>query len=331
MQKELSKGSHNSKDFVKARSFLAGNVDVLLESLSVKRESKKNNSEDLFDLMGASNEVKDSINWNTEYEVLPEFDLLLSEKESLGIYVSGNPLEKYLPILDLVKSLTYRDDLFLVLIEKAKKIFTRNNAMMFALQVTTPEDKYEGIIFPKNALDLSPVIEEKELFWVRGNIIQKRKKETATSDESQNSEEQSESEMPEYEELPKIAIDKLNKFEKGVLGLYQNDDIGLTTQRREMLEALDWYQLKADPGSLDTSNLEGKQTKNENSSMGQRIVRIPKSFGMAKLKHFKQRLKNQEIPGFLKIKIDLESGDGWKRVKGDFWVNPKDLEEFELE
>ncbi len=328
MGQQLSKNDIDSKNFVQARSFLAGNVETLLEGLAVKRESKKNDSEDLFDLMGASDEVHNKINWNTNYDILPEFDLLLSEKESLGIYVSGNPLQKYLPVLDLVKSLTYRDDLFLVLIEKAKKIFTRNNVMMFALQITTPEEKYEGIIFPKNALDLSPFIEEKELFWVRGNIVQNRKKKEASTDSIET--EQAEGEMPEYEELPKIAIEKLNKFENGILPLYENDDIGLTAQRRQMLEGLDWYELKSDPSSFKNQNQKNGEATFETSS-SQKVIKISKSFGMDKLKDFKKRLKNQEIPGFLKIKIELQNGEGWKRVKGDFWVNPKDLEEFGLD
>ena len=50
----------------------------------------------MFDLGGNENENLDSIKYNfIEVEELSEKELLSMEKEMLGIYLSGHPLEKY--------------------------------------------------------------------------------------------------------------------------------------------------------------------------------------------------------------------------------------------
>ena len=146
-----------SKDVVQVntiRSFLASNVDTLLETVSQLKSlaAADTSSDDLFGLNDVA-ERKKQIEWRTQFETKSLFEVLISEKNSLGLYVSGNPLSAYLSLSHAVAEMLGREDLRLVIIDKIRKIFTRSNVMMFALQITVAgaEMEYEGIIFPKRA------------------------------------------------------------------------------------------------------------------------------------------------------------------------------------
>ena len=140
--------SKNLPEYVQIRSFLAGNVDHILENLTARREQSKINADDLF-----SWDIKTSrlanIRWNTNYPLLRKYTILVLEKEALGLYVSGNPLEEYQLLVHWVRETTARDDIFLILIEKIKKVFTKSGTMMLALTITTLEGDLEAWCFLK--------------------------------------------------------------------------------------------------------------------------------------------------------------------------------------
>jgi DNA polymerase III alpha subunit len=344
----MNSGEKNMDVFVVTRSFLAGNIEVLLENLSVRREAKKIDSEDLFN-GGEGVEDSAGIPWNLNFGKIHKYDILLLEKESLGIYVSGNPLKEYEEILDSVRHIVLRDDIFLVLIEKAKKIFTRNNSMMFALQITLPDDeKFEGIIFPKIAPSLSPKLEEKQLYWVKGKITsgKKKKPESNLSEEVQGSDvgpetESHMEETKEYEELPKLIIENLVKFEEGVIPLFEGEDLQLTNTRQEYLATFNWQELKEKPGKIkdkaSTKNNKNKLTKQsiykeKDSSQSPPIVlKLKKSLGTTKLKEIKSHLTKNSGEGTVEVKLEIENGEGWKKVKGTYWVDGEYLRSLNLD
>ena len=185
-------------DYISVRSFLMSNVDNLLETITAIRKDKQNPSDDLFAMDAQSNQV--SVPWKTDYTKLSPFEILMQEKNSLGIYVSGNPLNIYKDFLGYLQFITGVRDLHLVLIEKVRKIFTRSNKMMLALELTTLNGSVEGIIFPKKAPKLSPLVEELELFFVIGKYSEKKKKDSA--DDGGKS----------YDDTPKLLVRELSLY-----------------------------------------------------------------------------------------------------------------------
>jgi len=298
--------------FVQIRSFLADNIPIILENIKVRKEANKINSEDLF---GDTSSTKtNTIKWNVNYNKKNLLDVLIAEKESLGLYVSGNPLERYQKILQWVRETAGQDDIHLILIDKVKKIFTKANKMMFALQISTPnpEEQLEGIIFPKNAINLSPKLEEKKMFWVKANILKNKKKKEEGSELDKNDG------MQEYIEMPKLAISNLIKFDKGAGELFANDEIKLPIRREDALKNIDWGYLEHNPKSLnqmltgDVKTLKTSETSN---------IKIPKDIGKEKLKRIKLLLKKDAEAGLEEVSIQIETTNGWKSVKGTFWVN----------
>lgn len=319
------------------RSFLAHNVDTMLEHTNAIRQRNKINSDDLF---GEVQNDAIAIPWKRLEAPLSDLHVLLLEKESLGIYVSGNPLGEYLQIQSWVRDNTFTDSIYLVIINKSKKIFTKSNNMMFALDLSTTGDPVEGIIFPKLAPHYSNVIEEKRLYWVRGKISQKKKKTpehvpipsltdtdmTHTADDSEPVPETiTQSDIKEYDELPKLIIDALSRFEDGPLPLF-DDATDLSTNRIAMIEAIDWQQLALDPTLFATNN----QSSQQPSAIAQNItpptqqppqrLELKKHLGATMLKRIHQHISTTPLSDSQKIELWVETNGELKKVQGTLWL-----------
>lgn len=309
------------EDFVKVRSFLAGNVEVMLENLMARRESSKIDSEDLFASSGDVSQV--TIQWQKQYTVLKRLDVLLAEKDSLGLYVSGDPLAEYQELLNWVRDTAGRDDIYLIILEKAKKIFTKAGTMMFALQVSMTEKEVEGIIFPKNAMRLSGLLEDKEIYWAKGNITERsrnRKKSGEGEDESEEG-------VQEFVELPKLAIEELVRFESGVLQLFEGEEIPLAKNRAEALSKVDWLKLKSTPKSDFLSDPNNQEEEKDKMSQPTTIsARLPNNLGREKLMEFKTFLRSETTPDSVQVKLEIQDSTGsWQKVKGTYWLNQNEL------
>jgi hypothetical protein len=259
-------------DYIRTRSFLAANVEILLENLSARKQAGKIDADDLFGDMGAEAATQ-AVPWQKNFDHISKLKILVAEKESLGLYVSGNPLTDYDQLQSWVREVTLKDDVHLIIINKSKKIFTKTNAMMFALQISTTEEELEAIIFPKIALDLSPKIEEKEIFWVKGRINRSKKskagkpkeslavveeevEDTVNIDEEIGGETSElvtdtgpeiQEEIREYDELPKLLVEWMVPFVDGVLPLFAGEEIKLAVSRQKKLENINWADLKLNP------------------------------------------------------------------------------------
>jgi hypothetical protein len=316
-------------DFIDTRSLLAANVENLLENISIRRNAGKNAAEDLF---GGGEAKSEQINWVTNFLPRSKIDILLQEKESLGLYVSGHPLDDYRSLLQWCRDTSARDDIYIILIDKIKKIFTKTNSMMFVLQISVPEVEVEGIIFPKNALNLSPLLEEKELYWVKGKIQQSKKSQASKAQKkevtelSEEGEEiiKEEGELKEYDELPKLIIDELVGFDEGILPLFAHEDIPMSNNRLNMLKIINWKHLKTDPISIlnqENGQLPAAITPSQQIELP--IIFLPKSIGPEKLKHIKHELKPQTFTGAIEVRVEVEGTDEVKKVKGSFWTTPE--------
>jgi DNA polymerase III alpha subunit len=304
------------KDFITIRSFLAHNVEGILDNLNIRRKNKLNDTDDLFEISEDSNLQKTEMNWKLQFTPKSKFEILADEKNSLGLYVSGNPLQEYSKILEWVENVSYVDNLHLVLIEKIRKIFTKSGGMMLALEITTPTEQLEGLVFPKSALKFSAILQEKEVFWVLGKITRKEKKEEEAGDES---------EIKEYDQLPKLIIDQAVIFKKGPLTIISEAQIPITEKRKEMLSSADWYRLKKSPNDFDTKIPQ----KTEQNKASEITLKIPRSVAPANLAKIKAYLHKQEQQGYHLINIMVETMQGWRKSKTPLWLDTKDLNEVE--
>ncbi len=305
-------------DFIAVRSFLFNNVENILENLNARKQDKKNDSDDLFG--GGGEEAIKEMNWVQTKSLKSKYEILLEEKTSLGLYVSGNPLDDYLPLLEWLRDVSYTDNLHLILVEKIRKIFTKAGGMMLAMQITVgkqPEiegEQIEGLIFPKNALKFSPVLEEKELFWARGKMSQKKKKEAQ--------EDLGEGEIKEYDELPKLLIDEVVPFLEGVKRVFEKE-VSFTTS--QLLDKLNWAELKTNPNAfkkiLDSKTEKKIHNTHEKAlpkivSPEPIVLKLKKSLGKSVL----MAIKKSEFSGGILVSIELETAEGFKKAKGNFWT-----------
>ncbi|MEM1312698.1 MAG: hypothetical protein AAGF07_04520 [Patescibacteria group bacterium] len=318
-------------DFIHTRSLLADNVENLLENISIRRNDGKNTTEDLF---GDSTNDSTSINWILKPTAKSKIEVLMQEKESLGLYVSGHPLDDYKELLEWCRNTSSRDDIFIILIDKVKKIFTKSNSMMFVLQISVPDLKVEGIIFPKNALRMSPLLEEKRLYWIKGRVQQNKKSKASKIKklEAEAAEEdvsKSESELKEYNELPKLVIDDLISFENGILPLFESEEIPIATHRVNTLQRIDWNTLLTNPSRLQQqTTAESPHSKSVNT-VNHVVIFLPNSIGNNTLKKIKSELKPEKFTGGVEIKVEVEDTKGnIKKVKGTYWTTPEIVREF---
>ncbi len=305
--------SQEVENFVKIRSFLAGNIENILENLVARRESSKISSEDLFDF-GSGEKRSSKINWQKNYPILRKYDVLLLEKESLGLYVSGDPLEEYQNLLHWVREVASRDDIFLILIEKVKKIFTKDGSMMLVLEVSMSTQEVEGIIFPRNALKLSSKIEEKKLYWVKGNILDKSK------NKAKPREDEVEESVQEFVELPKLVIEELTLFEEGIMPLFANEEIKMSNNRVQILNSQNWEYLKRNPNAFQTS-INDNQNPQPIAKQKLKILKIPNTVSKEALLILKNQLNPTPKSNSIKVKLEIQNSLGqWKKVKGEYWL-----------
>ncbi|MBC7406686.1 MAG: hypothetical protein H7230_04425 [Candidatus Parcubacteria bacterium] len=242
----------SQQSYVTHRSILLSNIENMLENIVARRQHNSNASQDLFGDTDDSNLL--NIQLKPDTLKLSQLEIAQKEKESLGVYMHGNPLSEYEELIKLLNAIIKGRSLYLVIVQKIRKVFTRANTLMYALELTTIEGDLEGVIYAKNASSYSSILEEKLLYWVTGNINDPAKKQAdklakEAKEASQNPEidsgidpdnltsEQLETPI-EYVESPKLVIDHLGLYSSGI-DQFLN---GITTRTPEK-PILEWAKL----------------------------------------------------------------------------------------
>jgi hypothetical protein len=314
-------------NFIDTRSFLMANVENILSNISSRRESKKIDTDDLFGDISPVQNTQNS--WITEYKTLSKLDILMMEKEILGLYVSGNPLQDYIQMQDWVREVSGYDDIYIVVVEKIKKIFTKAGAMMLGMNITIiPEEgkeaQIEGVVYSKKTPALSPVLEDKKLYWVKGKLSEpKEKPKTNESISSDDVEGEPVFEAKEYVESTKLIFDEACVFGFGVLGIFANGENPLSNPRREILESVNWSIVAQDPELL------GQQsgTKAQNIPPHYEVVQITirDSLSIDKVKEIKSKLilleDGIQSETHYKVKLKIIHNDKEKIMDKNFWIS----------
>ncbi|HZK10570.1 MAG TPA: DNA polymerase III subunit alpha [Clostridia bacterium] len=115
---------------------------------------------------------------------LDEDQLLLYEKEVLGMYLSGHPLSKYAPLrpsnfdLSTLAELSEEEGegkrVELLLMKKSiRRKMTRTSKTMAFVEMEDEMDSIEVIFFPRTFKDYEAVLEKEQYFLIRGKLQMK--------------------------------------------------------------------------------------------------------------------------------------------------------------
>ena len=314
----------DQSNIVETRSFLIANVERILENISSRREAKKIDTDDLFGDIGQQNETK--VNWKTEYKKLSKLDILMMEKEILGLYVSGNPLQEYSELQQWVQEVTGFDDIYLVVIEKIKKIFTKAGAMMLGMNITIlpeqdKEAQIEGVVYSKRTPVLSPILEEKKIYWVKGKLSEPKEKAKPAETSEPAEIDDTIVEQREYVEATKLIFDEACLIDQGILPIFQSSDYSLSQPRREILEQVNWAKVALDPSLIFQQDQHEELKINKNYEV--KLITITDSISIEKVKEIKHNLNqetNLSADHYYKVLLKIIHNGATKDIPKDYWM-----------
>lgn len=170
-----SLGGHRSQ-------YLAIMDDVLAEGQCVQRE-RENGQVSMFSLFDDS--VQEDLLTDTLYDIEPFSDKekLSLEKEMLGLYITGHPLEPYRDMLDEMPNLIKCAELNETgdnkavkiggIIVAVRKFYTKKNKEMAFVKLEDLTGSVELVIFPDLYEKQSALLQEDNLLMVEGRTDQK--------------------------------------------------------------------------------------------------------------------------------------------------------------
>ena len=178
--------------FEQTRSTLIASYETIIDTISNSNKKSFDGQVSMFDLTETEDEKINEIKYN--YTVFPEYsekEMLFMEKEMLGIYISGHPLEKIKNQLEMQTTInTYqikkiKEDIeetgmakyednqmvkYAGIITSVKKKYTKTNKLM---AFVTVEDMYgttEVIIFENCYQNCSNILVEDNIILVEGRL-----------------------------------------------------------------------------------------------------------------------------------------------------------------
>jgi DNA polymerase III alpha subunit len=315
----------DQSNIVETRSFLIANVDRILENISSRREAKKIDTDDLFGDFSQHNKTK--VNWKNDYKKLSKLDILMMEKEILGLYVSGNPLQEYSELQEWVREVTGFDDIYLVVVEKIKKIFTKAGAMMLGMNITIlPEEgkeaQIEGVVYSKRTPILSPILEEKKIYWVKGKLSEPKEKAKPAETTEPAEIDDTIVEQREYVEATKLIFDEACRIDQGILPIFESTDYRLSQPRREILQQVNWAKVSLDPSLIFQQDQHQELKINRNYEV--KLVTIRDNINIEKVKEIKRNLKqetNLSSDDNYKVVLKVIHNGVTKDIPKDYWID----------
>ena len=188
-------------EFPQTRATLLASFEMIIDQIQSTKKKGLDGQVSMFDLGQKDEDIKDVKYYFSEHEEFSERELLASEKEMLGIYISGHPLEK---IRDQIEKQTnintiqmrqteeigeeaiqekpsFTDGQFVKyagIINSVKKKYTKTNKLM---AFVTIEDLYgmaEIIVFENAYLQAGNSLIENNIVMVEGRLSIREDEET---------------------------------------------------------------------------------------------------------------------------------------------------------
>ena len=180
-------------EFEQTRHTLLESFEGILDTIQSENKKAFDGQVTMFDLGGNENENLDSIKYNfIEVEELSEKELLSMEKEMLGIYLSGHPLEKIkeqiaaqstintLKMKEIEENISnpeiklpYKDGQnvkYAGIITSIKKKYTKNNKLMAFITVEDLYGTTEIILFESAYQNSSNSLVEENVVMIEGRL-----------------------------------------------------------------------------------------------------------------------------------------------------------------
>lgn len=161
------------------RGVLMGNIETLLEH-NKERGKQADNQDSLFGLMSDTSSIP-----TLKLADVPNIDSrekLAWEKELLGLYISGHPLERYREIIskrdmDIKKAKeTLKDGsevTIACIIEEVKPITTKKGDAMAFIKVTDFSGELEAVVFPKILVEFRTAFTPDKCLAIKGKISER--------------------------------------------------------------------------------------------------------------------------------------------------------------
>lgn len=161
------------------RGNLLFNLDGLLALGSKLHKEKETNQADLFGgLDNAASSVAPTFKFESAPEQLKERDMLLSERELLGLYLSRHPLDGYgeyleenaLPIVEINDSMDNKAVTIGGVVTAVRSITTKSGSRMAFVKIEDKSAECELIVFPGVYEKLNSVWQQDHVVIAKGKI-----------------------------------------------------------------------------------------------------------------------------------------------------------------
>ncbi len=162
-------------DRFKSRSEMLYNLDKLLQYNKEIKESRASNQNTLFGEQTLGELILEKT------EPLNPLQKYKWEKELLGLYVSGHPLEAFKEQLEGKRDIKKIKQFakagttvtFAAVVDSVKTIFTKNNEKMAFISLSDKKDSIEAAIFPEKYEKYKEILQEDKILVVKGKLTKR--------------------------------------------------------------------------------------------------------------------------------------------------------------
>jgi len=175
--------------FGENRATLFNNLDRIMEAANKAREHTAFGQESLFDVKQLHEMVKLDLEKSEEW---PQIELLRFERQNLGFYFSGHPLDQFKAVienhtnLDISRAESYSSDRAFTIIgilKEIKEILTRTGKKMAFATLEDYNGSIELVIFPETYEKSRDLAEVDSIIAVKGKLDKSRGEPKLLADE----------------------------------------------------------------------------------------------------------------------------------------------------
>jgi len=174
-------------DKIGERNEIIQNMDKLL---AFHKETKNRANSNQSSLFGGTDIILPGIKLKAARTASTE-EKLKWEKELLGLYISGHPMDKYKNLMSrtkmnirIIKRLSNRAPvIFIAMIEQIKKILTKKGDPMFFVKLSDLKESMEMVVFPRILNEFGHLLEEDRCVIIRGTVNERNGEKSVICDE----------------------------------------------------------------------------------------------------------------------------------------------------
>ena len=177
------------------RAYKYTNLEDIMKLTQSSQSDKERGQSSFFDIFDDFKETESSAGTLKEVEEWGILERLKKEKEQLGFYISGHPLEEYKQIIDnytsitsqSLKDQTLKSTVYVLgILSEIRRITTKKGDAMASLTFEDIEGTFEAVLFPESYKRYAKLIEEDQPFWIKGTVDAKYRRSKKKDSEKQD-------------------------------------------------------------------------------------------------------------------------------------------------